>query len=392
MLEFGSSKIKYSFIISCIALTLMGLSSSIPIPFYSTYQSLYNIMDSVLSISTFFYFIGDVIGLIFLARLSDYFGRKPIMELTLITALFGSIVFIFINGSSLLVLGRLIQGISCGISVSSIQTYVLDVSPKNSHLGIILSANLPTFGFAIGSLFSGLFVDIYDYMFSWVFFIVIIMFLISIVLVFFCEETVGYKKFSLSYLKPKISIPNNIRPFILISIVLFISTYTLNGFYLTFSSSISLFYFNYSSKLVAAIVYTSVLIPQIFGSVLINRLGSRKGILYGLLIFAFSMIFVNISIIKNYFGLFLVFNVIAALFCGLCFTATMNNLLDKTSISNRAGVMATIYLMTDGGCALSNIIISSNVDYIGLVNVLLIYNLFLFIAFVFVFFSSKNLF
>ncbi|MGN1362125.1 MAG: MFS transporter [Methanobrevibacter sp.] len=109
--------------------------------------------DSVLSISTFFYFIGDVIGLIFLARLSDYFGRKHIMELTLITALFGSIVFIFINGSSLLVLGRLIQGISCGISVSSIQTYVLDVSPKNSHLRIILSANLPTFGFAIGSLF-----------------------------------------------------------------------------------------------------------------------------------------------------------------------------------------------------------------------------------------------
>lgn len=391
MLIFESNRIKYSFIISVISLTVVALCSSLPVPFYHTYQTLYNLNDSTLSIATFFYFTGDVITLLFLPRLSNYLGRKPVMVITLLFGLFSLVLFLLINNGFLLVFARLIQGIYCGISVSSIQTYVLDVSPKNSHLGIVLSANLPTVGFSLGSLLSGLIVDIDSSMMSSVFVFGIILFTVCIILTLFTEETINPKKLNWNVFKPRLVVTDNIRPFILISLLLFIATYALNGFYQTFSSSISFRYFHYSEKFMASVIYTSILIPQVFGGALINRFSIKNSMIYGILGFGISMVLVNIAMIDSCFEMFLIFNIVGAFFCGLCFTATMENILGRCSIIERSGVYALIYIMVDGGAALSNFLISLYVDFIGLINVSVLYSIFLLIIFVLLLFLSRNL-
>ena len=54
-----------------------------PIPFYHTYAETLGLDKGVLSLATVAYFAGTVIALLFLPRLTNYWGRKRAIYLTL---------------------------------------------------------------------------------------------------------------------------------------------------------------------------------------------------------------------------------------------------------------------------------------------------------------------
>ncbi|WP_455644646.1 MFS transporter [Methanosphaera sp.] len=330
--------------------------------------------------STFIYFTGNVISLLFFARLSNYLGRKPVIITTIIFAIIGCISFVYVNGSNLFLIGRFLQGLSCGMSAGCIQTFILDTAPPNSNLGVIMSTNIPLIGFSIGALNSASIVDNNPSLISNIFILIIILLLICIFGILVSQETITRKSGVLSSIKPEVKVPNNIIRFIPISIIIFVSTYTISGFYQSFSSSMALLNFGFNSKLIAAVIYTSIIAPQIIGSTLINRLSIKDAQRYGIIGFTIALIFVNIALIKSYFTLFLTCNIIASLFCGLCFTSCMNNIVYRTKKEDMAGVLATTYIITDGGTALTNLLISGLVIHTTVSNVALIYLGFVIIA------------
>ena len=69
----------------------------------------------------------------------------------------------------------------------------------------------------------------------------------------------------------------------------------------------------------------------------------------------------------------------------------MNNLVEKTSQEDMAGVLSTSYLITDGGTALVNMMISIIITYTTLINVSLLYLVFVIISCILTLKLSKNL-
>ena len=368
-----------SFIAATLSMLMLCLASTAAIPFFATYQSLYNISNSILSLSTVLYFLGNVLSLIFLSRISNYLGRKPTLLLILFIGILGCGSFIFVNNGILLLIGRLLQGFSCGMAAGSILTYILETAPSN-NVGIITTSNISQIGFSIGALISGAIVDINPYMRNTVFSMIILMFVFSMILIIFSKETIKHKKGVLRSIKPEVKITEDIKRFIPLSIILLISIYSITGFYQSFSSSISLLEFHNSSKFLAAIIYASIVGPQIIGSTFISRFTIKESQRYGILGFTLSMILVNVALFNKWLILFILFNIIASLFFGLTFTATMDNLIQRTSHLDMPGVLSTAYIITDGGTALVNLIISVVISYTSLINVSLLYLLFIIIS------------
>lgn len=386
-----NTRMKIGFIVASITITVLFIASSTAIPFYASYQTLYNIPNNIISFSTVVYFIGNVFSLIFLSKISNYLGRKPTIRITLILSILGCLSFIYVNNGQLLLLGRLLQGICCGMTAGSIQAYIIDTSPENSNIGVIIATNMPLIGFSIGAINSGVIVDYNPSLISTVFLPIILILIICIILISLGKETVTPKKGVIKSIKPEISIPHNIRKYIPITIIATISTYSITGFYQSFSSIMSLMQFGTNSKLIAAIVYANIMAPQILGSSLINHFGNKKGQKYGIIGFTACLVIINISLIMSWIIPFIISSILTAIFCGLTFTATMNNLVEKTSQEDMAGVLSTSYLITDGGTALVNMMISIIITYTTLINVSLLYLVFVIISCILTLKLSKNL-
>jgi MFS family permease len=357
-------KRKIGFIGASITMILIYAASSSPIPLYAMYQSMFGITKNILSMSAVFYFLGTVISLLMFGRLSDYLGRHKTILITIILAILGCFSFIIINNSTIFLIGRLLQGLSCGLASSCVAAYIVDTASEDkSSLGAIVTSSATMIGLSIGVFGGSALVEINPNLISTIFIIWILTFIVSIVLIFSGKETVKPKKGALKSMKPQIKIPTNIKRFIPIAAAIFIGTWAVGGFYQAFSATMSIEQFGVSNKLLGAAIFASLMAPQIVGSSLVDKFKS-------------FIICLKYSLVVP----FLIFNIISAMFIGLSFTSIMNAMLENTSQTDRAGVLSTIYLISYGGTAIVNFTVGQIANNIPLLTIAIGYCIFVIIT------------
>ena len=98
-----------------------------------------------------------------LGRLSDKYGRKPVIVVSLLINAIGYVIFAFTTSYVVLLISRIVAGIG-GSSIGVAQAYIADVTTKENRakgMGIIGSAF--GLGFVFGPLIGG-FLSSYGYM------------------------------------------------------------------------------------------------------------------------------------------------------------------------------------------------------------------------------------
>lgn len=144
--KFDYKKILPVFVI--VLIDLLGLTIIIPLlPLYATAFGADPFMIGVLGAA---YPLMQFIGAPVLGRLSDQFGRKPVLLLSQVGTLIGFLILGFANGLWMLFLARIIDGIS-GANISTAQAVITDTtSEKNRTQGLGLIGAAFGLGFVIG--------------------------------------------------------------------------------------------------------------------------------------------------------------------------------------------------------------------------------------------------
>lgn len=75
--------------------------------------------------------IGGLFGSLVAGRLSDTYGRRPIALLNCIGFIIGPLLMTFANGVAVLGIGRVVCGLSSGVSMVSVPIYLSEISPIN---------------------------------------------------------------------------------------------------------------------------------------------------------------------------------------------------------------------------------------------------------------------
>jgi DHA1 family tetracycline resistance protein-like MFS transporter len=106
------------------------------------------------------YSLGLVVAAPVLGRLSDAFGRRPVLIVSQIGTLFGFLILGFANSLALLYLGRIIDGLSGG-NISTAQAYMNDITnEENRARGFGLISAAFGAGFIVGPALGGLVVTV----------------------------------------------------------------------------------------------------------------------------------------------------------------------------------------------------------------------------------------
>ena len=102
------------FTAASLTLGAVFMAGGAPIPFYHTYAETLGLDKGVLSLATVAYFAGTVIALLFLPRLTNYWGRKRAIYLTLAFGLAGCFLFCNVTGEWLYAGVKLRAGLKHG--------------------------------------------------------------------------------------------------------------------------------------------------------------------------------------------------------------------------------------------------------------------------------------
>jgi DHA1 family tetracycline resistance protein-like MFS transporter len=151
-----------SLIFLTVFIDLLGFGILIPIlPAFAKIELLVDetAIGLVVAVYSFVQFLFNPI----LGRLSDKYGRKPIIVISLFINAIGYVLFAFTTSYILLLVSRIVAGIG-GSSISVAQAYIADVTTKENRakgMGIIGAAF--GLGFVFGPLMGG-FLSSYGYM------------------------------------------------------------------------------------------------------------------------------------------------------------------------------------------------------------------------------------
>lgn len=137
-----------------ILIDLLGLT--IIIPLMSLYAASFGASASLIGLLGAAYPAAQFVGAPFLGRLSDRFGRKPILIVSQIGTLIGFLVLGFANSLWMLFLARIIDGLS-GANISTAQAVISDsTNEKTRTQGLGLVGAAFGLGFVVGPVIAAL--------------------------------------------------------------------------------------------------------------------------------------------------------------------------------------------------------------------------------------------
>ena len=351
----GTSRKNVGFVGAFLSLAAIYGASSAPIPLYDLYSQRLSLSNADLSLSSGLYFIGTLVALLFMARLSDYRGRRPISLLTLALSGIGCGTFLTLSSEEMFIGGRFLQGVSCGLGSSSLAAYLVDTVGQKSGAAAVASA--PMVGLAAGSFGSGLLLEYGSGSSSTVFALLLILLGICAVLILASEETMPSKTGAIRSLKPQISLPQNIRPFLPAAIAVFVGTWGIGGFYQAFSAPIATGYLSADNAVVAAAVFACLQAPNIIGSMAARKMETQRAQKIGMTLFLLSVCAVIYTLLSGMTVMFLLASACTGASWGLAYTGSLQGMVSRTGQSERAGVLSAACLISYGGAAIPSLIV-----------------------------------
>lgn len=353
------TRTKVGFVGAAGALIILYFASGGPIPLYSIYQEQLDLSNGQLSMISMYYLLGTVIPLMFLPRISDHLGRRPVTVMILLISISGCITFAYVSSPEMLMAGRLIQGIVSGLGSSTVAAYVVDLaSDLPRWVGPTITSSAPTLGLSLGCFVSGGVTNYTSVTSESYFEMVAVVVCVFIVLVFFARETMPRKPGLARSLRPRFVLPPNSLRLYAASSMAFVATWALGGFAQSFSSTIVSEQFGIHDSFVAAAVYTALLLPNVVGSFFAKRFEVRQAQRWGFGMFTLCAVLMLVSLeFLDSLALYIVFSMVAAVSQGVAFTAGVTEILGRATKEQRSGTFSLIYLTSYGGAAIPNLVV-----------------------------------
>jgi len=189
-----------------IAMLFMG--STLLTPLYDLYRENYHL--SVLDAGLLYavYVIGNLVALLFLGRLADQVGRRPVVLASLIFAMASALLFALAHGTRQLFLARIVNGLAVGVGSGAATAWITDftaVTQRARSASVMTAFNFG--GLAMGSIVAGALVQFAPYPLRLSFVVYLAMLVVTTLSAARVPETIGNTRKTHIDLKPRIGVP-----------------------------------------------------------------------------------------------------------------------------------------------------------------------------------------
>jgi hypothetical protein len=169
-------------------------------------------------------------------------------------------------------------------------------------------------------------------------------------------ETVARARGAIASLRPQIRVPRAARRLPPAASATFVATWALGGFYQAFGPSVAAEQLGTCSALIAAVVFAPLMAPSAIGAPLAGRTTPANAQRIGMGIYLGAVLVILVSLHGGDVVPFIAASAVAGAAQGATFAGSMRALLAKAGPADRAGILAAIYLLSNSGAAIPNLI------------------------------------
>ncbi len=145
------------FAIAAYAFAVTMLGTTLPTPLYVLYRERFGFSELMITVIFATYAGGVITALLLFGRLSDQIGRRRVLLPGLALAALSAVAFLAAQGLGLLLIGRVISGLSAGIFTGTATATLVDLAPPEHRGRATLVATMANMGgLGCGPLLAGL--------------------------------------------------------------------------------------------------------------------------------------------------------------------------------------------------------------------------------------------
>lgn len=365
-----------AFLAATCAFVFVFAAAGTPIPLYNTYRLEDGLTNGDLAIVSVAYFIAAASSLLTGGRLSNFLGRRPVALAALMSAALGCLILSTIHSVPPMVIGRVLQGLACGIASSSLGAYVVDTAEgKPRWLTAAITGSAPMLGIPLGALISGALVEWGPVPRFLAYALIALILLGLAVIIALSPETVARRSGSLASLRPHMQITRGSERLVVAAGAAAVATWSLGGFYQAFGPSVTAEHLGTTSPLVTAAVFSSVMVLNPLGGPLSARFSPVVSVRLGMGLFILAVCSIMFNLWAGWVLPFISTSLIVGIAQGLASTGAIRALLDSSAIEERAGLLASLYFISYSGAAIPGMVAGRLASHFDLFQIALGYAL-----------------
>lgn len=356
----------YSFV---AAGTVVG-SSSAATPLYRLYQESMHLTPLMITLVFAVYAISLLAALLTIGGLSDYVGRRPVILGGLLVNAVAMMLFSYATDVGDLILARAVQGLCVGASTTTLGAAILD---SDRQRGPLLNSVSAFIGLMVGALGAGLLVTFAPDPFHLVYEVLFAITVVLIVLLWFMPETVSRKPGALASLRPNVRVPVQSRAALLLVAPATIASWALGGFYLSLMPTIVAVTMGVSAPWVGGVVVAVLMMTGAVSVGVLRQLPARRLLVIGTISLSLGVAVTLLGIQHHSTVMLFLGTTIAGIGFGSSFAGVLSTLLPTAEAHQRAGLLATFYVISYLAFSLPALAAGVSVPFVGLAVVAYVY-------------------
>ena len=341
-----------SAIIAACAMLLTFAAVAVPVPLYAEYKMALGLTDADISLTMVSYLTGVLTTLFIGGSLSDALGRRPLVAAALLFGSLACALYIWLPNGAALQIARMVQGVSCGLTMSATSAFMLDcTSQRYRTFGTTIASTGCLIGMMIGSLGIGIYATFsrnYIPMFG----VLIVLMMLNAVLLPLAQETVTHRITIRKAIKPLVHIPKNLRPVFPLAAGCYIAAWGTGVFFQSLSTPAAVTYFQSTDPLIPALMFALAMAPSALGGPMSARTTTRFAVYGGTALLITDGVF-SVS-------------------TGILLSASMHMLISYSDPADSASVVSLINFTGYVGSTVVSIAMSTIANTLALSTVLMV--------------------
>ena len=325
------------------AFAAIMVGTTLPTPMYALYgeQMHFAVLTTTVIYAT--YAGGVLFALLAFGRWSDAIGRRPVLLAGVVFAVASAAVFLVAHSVSMLLVGRVLSGLSAGIFTGTATAAVIEAAPENWRTRAAAVATVANIGgLGTGPLLAGLLVEYAPGPLHLSFIVHIVLALLAGAAVLIVPET-SQRTGSIGV--QRLSVPAEVRTVFVIAALAAFAGFAVTGLFTAVAPSFLSQVVGITNHAVAGLIACSIFAASAMAQVAARTMNPQRAVAIGCAILVAGMVILAVALHFSSLAGLIAAAVVSGIGQGISFSRGLAAVAERTPPGRRAEVSSTYFVV-----------------------------------------------